>query len=128
MKRREPTKTWIWFESWLRAAYDKSWRHKGRDLFNFGAGQMRPALDRDLPEGRLRDVERVIADALRQRAEDLAREAAEAAALADDFVASVRDRRSTVRAAEFKSFQDFVEACGREWCADNVEGFEKEAA
>jgi hypothetical protein len=129
MKKREPTEMWLCVEAWLRAAYDKSWRHKGRELFNCGAGQMRRALDRDdLPEGELRDVERVIAIALRQRADDLARKASEAAALADDFVAKVRDRRSDVRAAEFRSTNDFVEACCREWLADNVEGYEKEAA
>ncbi|MCS3893432.1 hypothetical protein M2171_002565 [Bradyrhizobium japonicum USDA 38] len=110
MKKREPTETWQWVETWLRKLYgDKSWRSGGRSLFGFRAGELRPVLDFDLTEEQRVGVENIIADALRKRADDLMVQAQIAASIADEFDASCSDRRSAVRAAQIADFNDYVD-------------------
>ena len=126
--KREPTDTWIWLERVLRSFYGDSWQHRARQLFLFRAGELRPALDFDLAEDERRGLENVIYDAMCQRADDLRMQAALAAAEAEAFAAECMERRGSVWAQKVRESDDEAEAIMLDWCADNVEGYEKEAA
>jgi hypothetical protein len=114
MSRWPNTPHWQRFEAALRIAYGTSWLRGGEKFFGLDRGELRRALDRELPKDLISALEDQISWALRDQACEMQTQAAKFEWAAAAFDGASEVRRFDAKTARIKDWNNYVDAFARE--------------